>query len=144
MFSKSCEYAIRAVLLLASFDEDDIQGVESLAERLKVPKHFLAKLLQQLSRNRLISSSKGRNGGFYLNAANRKESLIATIECIEGPGVFNTCILGLENCSNDAPCPYHHVVAPSRKEFYNLLKNESIEDSANRIKDQNLKLSDHE
>ncbi|MCB0668965.1 MAG: Rrf2 family transcriptional regulator [Saprospiraceae bacterium] len=144
MFSKSCEYAIRAVLFLASFPVGELFGVEQLAEKLQVPRHFLAKILQQLSRNRLISSSKGRNGGFFLSEANRKETLIAVIECIEGPAVFTNCVLGLEKCSNANPCPYHHVVAPLRDEFHSLLKNETIEDSARRIKEQNLKLLNYE
>lgn len=140
MFSKSCEYAIRAVLFLAAFPPEEILGVETLAEKLQVPRHFLAKILQQLSRNKLISSSKGRNGGFYLSSRNRQETLISVIECIEGPGVFVNCVLGLENCSNASPCPYHHVVKPLRDNFYKLLIKETISDSAQRIKDQNLKL----
>jgi len=140
MFSKSCEYAIRAVLFLASYPAGEIVGVEILAEKLQVPRHFLAKILQQLSRNRLVSSVKGRNGGFYLSESNRKESLSSIIETMEGPGVFTTCVLGLENCSNEAPCPYHHVVKPLRDNFYELLKGESINESARRIEDQNLKL----
>lgn len=140
MFSKSCEYAIRAVLFLASYPVGELVGVEELSEKLKVPRHFLAKILQQLSKNKLISSTKGRHGGFFLSETNREESLISVIESIEGPDVFTSCILGLENCSNAAPCPYHHVAKPLRDNLYRLLKNESIGESAARIKEQGLKL----
>ncbi len=139
MFSKSCEYAIRTVLFLAS-NPQEITGVEILAEKLDVPRHFLAKILQQLSRNRLISSVKGRKGGFYLNEENKKQNLLSVIECIEGPGFFQHCIIGLENCSSASPCPYHDVIAAYREEFYKLLKNETIEESARRINADNLKL----
>lgn len=143
MFSKSCEYAIRTVLFLAS-NPQEITGVEILAEKLDVPKHFLAKILQQLSRNGLISSVKGRNGGFYLSDENKKQNLLSVIECIEGPGFFQHCIIGLANCSSSAPCPYHHVIATYREEFHRLLKNETIEQSARRINTDNLKLQNHQ
>ncbi len=143
MFSKSCEYAIRTVLFLAS-NPQEITGVEILAEKLDVPKHFLAKILQQLSRNGLISSVKGRNGGFYLSDKNKKQNLLSVIECIEGPGLFQHCIIGLANCSSASPCPYHHVIATYREEFYTLLKNESIEESARRINADNLKLQNQQ
>ena len=67
MFSNSCQYAIRAVLYLAIHaDTHHKLGAEVLAGALGIPRHFLAKILQQLAKNKLISSSRGRNGGFFL------------------------------------------------------------------------------
>ncbi len=141
MFSKSCKYAIRAVFYLATYgSEEDKLGVDDLAEKLNVPKHFLAKILQTLVRNKLVSSAKGRRGGFYLSEKNKKSNLLAVIECMDGPGTFTTCILGLAECSNDLPCPYHQSIKKYRDKFYDLVSSESIVESAKRIKSQNLKL----
>ncbi|MBK8506633.1 MAG: Rrf2 family transcriptional regulator [Saprospiraceae bacterium] len=131
---------MRAVLYMASAQSNETVGVEKLSEKLEIPRHFLAKILQQLSRHHLISSSKGRKGGFYLSKENANKSLISVIECIEGPQVFKECVLGLDNCSNDKPCPYHHVVKKFRDRFYRLIQNETIAESAERIKALDLKL----
>ena len=142
MFSKSCQYAIRAILYLAVYTSESQKiGVEELAERLDVPKHFLAKILQQLTRNLLISSSKGRNGGFYLTDDNKKSNLLAVIDCMDGMRAFRECVLGLAECSNENPCPYHGTVRKYRDQFLILVEQETIAESAQRIKLNKLKIN---
>ena len=144
MFSKSCKYAIRAVLFLAiNSDEEQKMGVEKLATELAMPKPFLAKILQQLTKNNMISSAKGRNGGFYLSQKNKSSNLLTVIESFDGKGILTDCVLGLDNCSNENPCPYHDNVQKFRKDFLIQLQNETIQESAKRIDDQNLKLQNN-
>ena len=141
MFSKSCKYAVRAVLYLSLYtDEKKMIGVDKISEELEVPKHFLAKILQQLTKARLISSMKGRSGGFYLSDKDKKSNLLAVIESIDGPGTFTDCILGLKTCTGENPCPYHFTLTELRSNFYNQLQEESIEEVSERIRNNNLKL----
>jgi Rrf2 family iron-sulfur cluster assembly transcriptional regulator len=71
MLSSATKYTIRAVLYLATYtDISNKIGVKQIAEDLEIPQPFLAKLLQQLSRSKLVSSSKGPSGGFYLSEHN--------------------------------------------------------------------------
>ena len=135
MFSKSCKYAIRAVLLLATeSSEKEKLCVDQLAKQLNIPREFLAKVLQVLTKQKCISSSRGRNGGFYLSEENLQGNLLSVIQAIDGPGFFEECILGLPECSGNHPCPYHHVIKDHRKTFLSLLENETIIESAKRIK----------
>jgi Rrf2 family protein len=144
MFSKSCKYAMRAVLYLATkTDESNKIGAIEISAELEVPMHFLAKILQQLSRNRLISSSKGRNGGFYLSNDNKSATLLAVIESFEGPGTFTDCVLGLRECSNVNPCPYHNSVQKYRNSFFLQLQNETIAETAKRINEHNFNLKNN-
>lgn len=116
MFSKSCQYAIRAVLyLIAQKAHEKNVGVKEIADALQVPQQFLAKILQQLSRHNLISSIKGPNGGFFLDEANAKVSLLDIVECIDGKGALTNCILGMPTCSVENPCPLHHHFYGSRE-----------------------------
>jgi Rrf2 family protein len=141
MFSKSCKYAIRAVLYLSIHsNEEKMIGVDVIADELEVPKHFLAKLLQQLSRARLISSMKGRSGGFYLSEKDLKSNLMAVIEAIDGPGTFTDCVLGLKTCSEENPCPYHNRITDFRSSFYKQLIEETIGEISSRILEKNFKL----
>lgn len=141
MFSISCQYAIRAVLFLAvNTSEQSKIGADHMAEALNIPKHFLAKILQQLTKINLVSSSKGRNGGFYLSDENKESNLLQVIYAIDGPEKFSNCILGLKACSEVTPCPYHDFAVDFREEFHHKLGSESIFETANRISEENLTL----
>lgn len=141
MFSKSCKYAIRAVLYLGvNTDANNKLGVKEIAEALNIPKSFLAKILQQLSRHNLVSSSKGAGGGFYLEKENNSITLRDIIECIDGKEVFSSCILGLPVCSSENPCPLHAKALKYRKGLENTIDNQSIEAFVRKINTKKLSL----
>lgn len=145
MFSKSCKYAIRAVLYLAVHSNMEKKfGVKEVAEALEVPGPFLAKLLQQLSRQGLIASTKGPGGGFYLNEENRLRPLREVVEAIDGRDVFHSCILGLPVCGPENPCPLHSKAITYREEVFHLLDGQSIHDMAKRIQRLKLALGPHD
>lgn len=116
MFTKSCQYAIRAVIYMT---EQQVLGrnlgVREIADALQVPQQFLAKILQQLSRHSLISSVKGPNGGFYIGEGNAHVSLLDIVECVDGKGALTNCVLGMPICSSNSPCPLHHHFYSSRE-----------------------------
>ena len=141
MFSKTCKYAIRAVLFLALHTKKEKKcSVSDLAEALDVPKHFLAKILQQLSKHGLIASAKGPNGGFYLNEKNLQESLDAIIMCIDGPDFFSGCIMGLPVCSETNPCPLHAQATAYRQGLFYQLRYQSISEMATMIERKELNI----
>ncbi|MBT8220236.1 MAG: Rrf2 family transcriptional regulator [Bacteroidia bacterium] len=142
MLSSSSQYAVRAALYLAmKTSESEKMKAEDIAKALDIPKHFLAKILQQLTRKKIVSSTKGRNGGFYLSDNNRSCSLLEVLEAIDGPMSLNSCILGLKNCSDAYPCPYHNQVSKFRFSFYNQLMTESIDSCLQRIDFSKLRIT---
>jgi len=60
-----------------------------------------------LSKNDIITSTKGRGGGFCLTKENLKKSLNDIILCIDGKNMFSSCLLGLHECSDKNPCRFH-------------------------------------
>lgn len=141
MFSKSCKYAIRAVLFLAAnASEAQKMGVREIADALGVPKHFLAKILQDLSRHNLVSSVKGPSGGFFLSDKNMRATLRSVVECIDGPEIFTGCILGLPVCSSENPCPMHKQAVVYRAGLLDLIEHQPIVEVARKVKEQGLKL----
>ena len=73
MFSKACEYAIRAMLFIAQKSEAGYNiGIKEISKGIDAPEHFLAKILQELSRKGIVQSIKGPNGGFYLDESAKK------------------------------------------------------------------------
>lgn len=135
MLSQSSKYAIRAVLYLSlNSNENKKFSPKEIANVINLPAPFLAKTLQELTKRDLISSVRGRNGGFYLTEDNRKNTLIAIVDSIDGLDKFQDCMLGLEVCSNENPCPIHNRLAPLRNAIVEELANNSIEEFTNDVR----------
>ncbi len=115
MLSNQSKYAIRAVLYLAVKSSiDNKLSSKNVAEIIEVPAPFLAKIFQTLSKEKIILSVKGPNGGFYLGKKEQSKNLLNIIQCIDGLDSFSSCFIGLPKCSDENPCAIHHVAAPCR------------------------------
>jgi len=134
MFSNSVKYAINAVLYLAI----NAKGSEKIlardiSEAISVPNAYIAKLLQELVRHKIISSTRGPKGGFYLTEANRKIPIIKIVEIIDGEDLFRSCVLGLSHCDEAKPCPLHEKISPYRWSLLTALEYNTIQDYADEI-----------
>ena len=136
MFSNSTKYTIKAVLYLAlnSSEEKKIM-VKDIAKPINVPQAYIAKLLQELSRQKVISSTRGPKGGFYLTADDKKHPLKRIIQVIDGERRLTSCLLSLENCNDEKPCPLHKLAAPLRNELLDSLENKTICDLAKDVRE---------
>lgn len=129
IFSKTCEYAMRAVFFIAHKTASGGRvGIKEIATGIGSPEHFLAKILQDLSRRGVVQSAKGPNGGFYMDSATLKRPLAEVVEAVDGTGLFTGCGLGLEYCSEINPCPLHDEFKEIRNKIYEMLQNTSIEE----------------
>ena len=126
MFSNSTKYAIRTILFLAKTGVHRKCTVEEIATALEIPRPYLSKILQQLSKDHIISSTKGRGGGFYLSEDNFRRPLMDIIICIEGHNVLDNCLLGLPECSENNPCLLHSDYKEFRKNLQRIISEESI------------------
>ena len=102
--------------------------VEDLALSLEIPKPFLSKILQQLSKSGIVNSSKGRGGGFYLSDQNMGRPLMDVILCMEGHDIFDKCILGLAECRNENPCYFHQYYTHFKTGLQKITKDASLKD----------------
>lgn len=135
MFSKSIEYALRAVAYLAVHsDEANKVNISELSEAIDSPKSFTAKVLQALTRDEvLISSSTGPSGGFYLTEAAKAKSVWHVLKLLDAEGVVSGCILGLQGCSEKNPCPLHEEYARIRPQLRSMFENKSLLDLAREL-----------
>lgn len=135
MLSNSSKYAIKAVLFLAvNSNENKKVMIKDISKPINVPQAYIAKLLQELSKQKIISSTRGPNGGFYLSDNNRKQSIMSVVDVIDGEGKFNSCMLSLKDCDNEKPCLLHKIAYPSRSKLLNRLNKKTIEDLSIEIK----------
>jgi len=114
MFSKTCEYGIRATIFIASESYQNKRvGLKDIAKKIDSPEAFTAKILQILSKDNIINSIKGVGGGFEIPRESMKDIKLAQIvNALEGDRVFTGCGLGLTHCSEDHPCPMHENSNP--------------------------------
>lgn len=128
MLSTSSKYALKAVLYLALHTNNDRKmKVKEMSSQVTVPKAYLAKLLQDLAKRNLISSTRGPKGGFYLSERNKSQPLSSIIYAIEGHKSLNSCLIGLDYCNEDKPCPLHHLLSASRDQILNVIETVTIE-----------------
>lgn len=135
MLSNQSQYAIRGVLYLAIHASDlNKLGSKEVGENIHVPVPFLAKIFQTLNKEKLITSSKGPKGGFYLSPDQLSGNLMSIIQCIDGYDTFSSCFLGLPKCSDENPCAIHHLTGPLRDQLFNELNKRSIQELAKETK----------
>ncbi|WP_400075177.1 RrF2 family transcriptional regulator [Winogradskyella sp. R77965] len=135
MFSNSTKYGIKAVLYLAVHSSEDQKiMIKDIAEPINVPRHYIAKILQTLSKRNLISSHKGPNGGFYLSEENRQVKVSDIVTAIDGEERINSCLLSLNECDSTNPCSLHHLIFNEKQKILDRLDNTSLQDLAEHIK----------
>src|SRR5215471_4739933 len=87
IYSRSAEYAIRSFAYLARIPNGKFAMVRHIAEEEKIPAHFLAKILQELTRKGLLRSNKGPSGGFSLRVPAEQIKLRDLVEAMDGPAL---------------------------------------------------------
>ncbi|TMU50631.1 RrF2 family transcriptional regulator [Flagellimonas algicola] len=127
MLSNSAKYALKAVLYLALHtNEDNKLMVKDIYSRINVPQSYLAKLMQKLSKNGIISSSRGPKGGFYASNQNIDLPLIRVVEVIDGEQRLRSCMLSIHECDSENPCALHDLVGNANSFFIKNLEETTI------------------
>lgn len=135
MFSKTCEYGVRAVIYICAIGTKEYKiGITDISNNIEAPAHFTAKILQTLGHNDLVSSQKGVNGGFYLTREQGQKRLIDVIRAIDGDTLFSGCGLGLKNCSENEPCPLHDKFKSIRASLKKMMEQTTVNDMAEMLK----------
>ncbi|GGF50631.1 Rrf2 family transcriptional regulator [Echinicola marina] len=142
MFSKACEYGIRAMIYIWSQSKDGGKlGVRDICKEIDAPEYFTAKVLQSLAKKDMISSTKGPNGGFFINTAQENLRLIDLVIAIDGDSIFSGCGLGLKQCSAANPCPIHHEFKTVRDKLTNMLTKMTLKELAEEVSQGSATLS---
>ncbi len=130
MFSKACEYAIRAAIYIASESQSGRRAsLKDIAREIDSPEAFTAKTLQKLSRSEVVVSTKGAHGGFHILPERLNQIKVSQIVlAIDGDKVYTRCSLGLHDCSEDHPCPFHSRFKPVRSDLREIIENTSLGD----------------
>lgn len=136
MFSKACEYGIRASIFIAknSFEGNRVSPKE-ISEKINSPQAFTAKILQDLVRHKIIKSVKGAHGGFEIDKDEiSKIKLAQIVNAIDGDNIYKGCGLGLDKCDESHPCPLHDKFKLIREDLRDMLENTNLGELAQDLK----------
>lgn len=130
MFSKSCEYGLRAVIFIAEQSTENKKvGVKEIVEAIGSPEAFTAKILQLLTKKGILDSIKGPYGGFRIPKARLKEITLSKIVAVlDGDTIYTGCGLGLKQCDANSPCPLHHKFVDIRSRLKVMLETNTLHD----------------
>lgn len=133
MFSKACEYGIKATLYIASQSEQDKRvSLKEIAKETDSPVAFTAKILHQLAKNGILNSVKGPTGGFQIDKGKIDETKLSDIVfAIDGDSIYEGCALGLSKCNDTKPCPVHDKFKGIRDNLKQMLQTTSINELTN-------------
>ena len=132
MFSKSTEYALRAVIYIAQKSSEEKKlGIETIAKAIDSPRPFTAKILQSLTKdNKIVSSVSGPKGGFYMVEKAKKLPVWAVLDVMGEIEIIEKCVLGLNQCSEAKPCPMHSQYKSIKQQLIVLFQTKTIQQLA--------------
>jgi Rrf2 family transcriptional regulator, iron-sulfur cluster assembly transcription factor len=126
IFSRSSQYAIQALVFLATQPSSDYVMCREMAGRLGLPLPYLSKLMLQFVNADIVESSRGRQGGFRLSRDANQLFLMEIVEVIGGERRMKECLLGLKECSEETACAMHCQWYPVKQELLQLLEQQSV------------------
>ena len=121
--TRQADYAIRAVLFLARLGPDQRAATSTIAQEMKIPPSFLAKIISQLSIAGLVHTSRGARGGVTLARETREISLLDVVEAIDGPIMLNECVGSPgDYCTFEGECPLHPIWSEAQQQLVKRLR----------------------
>ncbi len=136
MFSKSCQYAIKAVIFIwVQSLEGRKSNPSEISRGINAPQSFTAKILQTLVKKNIIASFKGPTGGFFSNQNHEAKTIFDVVMAIDGDTIFEGCGLGLDQCSSANPCPLHDEFLKVRNQTKVMLTSKTLKELAIEVGD---------
>ncbi len=142
ILTRTTQYAIQTMVYMAMQPAGTPVLVRTMASQLGVPAPYLAKIMQQLGRAGMVSSTRGRLGGFRLQPDAEHTALMQILTLVEGPGVATTCVLGLKTCDERTACPMHTQWAPIKARVLSLLEGRTVGQLATAVRSGRYRLAD--
>ena len=142
ILSRTSQYAIQALIYIATQPRGEPVLNRKIADYLDVPSAYLAKIMQSLCKGNLLYSFRGRLGGFCLREGAEKTDLMQILTLTEGPRFTEDCLLGLKVCSDETACPMHAKWKPIKQKVVALLSEQTLEKLAAAVVSGKYRLTD--
>jgi Rrf2 family protein len=127
--SRKSDYALRAMVYVAAWDNDKICSINEISDAEKVPREYLAKILKELSLQGFLHSYKGINGGYRLARPRKDITFLNIIEAMQGKIAVNDCIRhsNPDGCDRKPGCAMHEFWKAEQKRVVESLGSVNLE-----------------
>jgi Rrf2 family protein len=130
LYSKGCEYALRALTYAATQNEDGRFQAADVCLQTGIPESFSRKIFQALVQGGFLRALRGPGGGYVLTIPPDQISLLDVIRAVEGDDTFDHCVLGLPECGTKRPCPLHETWVKAKEQLLAQLEKRTLQDLA--------------
>lgn len=107
-------------------------NINEVAESMKVPRDFLAKIVQELTQAGILESIRGVKGGFQLGKKPEEITLLDVIEIIQGKPALNACVVDKKSCELSRRCSVHPIWTELNQMIRQRLKEVNFADMTDR------------
>ncbi len=125
LLTRNTDYGIRALCFIAK-QKGRVVSVPELVGALKIPRPFLRKIMQRLTKKGFVRSYKGIGGGFRMALPADKLYIVEVARVFQGEVNLNECFLKKELCPNRKVCPLKKRIDAIEKYIISELKAISI------------------
>jgi Rrf2 family protein len=130
--SRKAEYALRALLLIASEPPRKIHQIQDLSDRGNIPVKFLEQILLTLRNEGLLTSKRGVGGGYSLRKRPSEMIVLEIVELLDGAIAPLPCALDRVNepcgCPDFIHCPLRPLMRKTRELIRELFRSKTIQD----------------
>ena len=127
VISRRTDYGVRIVLDLATLPHDSRSPAHDIADRQKIPRPFLAKIISRLCLAGLVTTYRGAGGGVALARPAAEITLLQVVEALDGPVRLNRCVIRPDDCPRNEHCPVHPVWSRAQADLVDRLSSTTFE-----------------
>jgi len=121
LYSKGCEYAIRAITVVSRQESQDGFSVKAVCKKAQIPESFTRKVFQMLVKDGLLTARTGPGGCYRFARDPKKITLLDLIYAVDGKQAFDKCVIKDHRCDCTKQCALHPLWAKAKagmiKEF---------------------------
>jgi Rrf2 family protein len=128
IFSSPVQYAIRAMTYLGEQEVGKLSSTREISEAMDIPMPYLAKIINRLSRRRLVRARRGPSGGITLARPASRIKICDIIDAMGASLISQRCILGIAECGESTPCPVHDSWKSVRELLSRKLHEQTVRD----------------
>ena len=126
LYSKGCEYAIKALLHMK--EQGKNYGARAICRKARIPESFSRKVFQSLVRGDFLEAISGPGGGYRLKNHPKEISILDIVKAVDGEKAYDQCVMGLSKCQNSNPCVLHESWQNTKKKLTSELGTKYLQD----------------
>lgn len=117
LYSKGCEYAIRALTHVVPSNGVERFQAKTICQKAGIPEAYTRKVFQSLVAGRFLEAARGPGGGYQLKEPPQCITLLEIIQAVDGQTAFDGCVMGLSECGERNPCPLHDIWSATKHDL---------------------------